>query len=324
MSEPGNGVRYASDAVTIIATDEMAWEPFAGRLGAHVKTLTRFADGEPELYLLWFPPGPLRAIRHGKNYRHYHKSVREYMYFLSGGPFPHWDYDSAEQVDGHLINFRADYYMDRRPGSMHGVEIGPFSHVGMLGLNWRSGTGNYVDEPNFHDESIEIDYPPGPGVAGGPWAAPGDEAGTVYRRDDVVIRDVRMMDWEPLESVPGAQLKALSRFASGEPEVMIVSFPAASVAYGAPHRHHHRSVREWMFVLDGELVQTEYPDGPGRPGRTIALRRGGFVERLPGPGGWHGAEGEPLATTDATVLIWRTGPGTLPGEAGYDTEMVSA
>jgi hypothetical protein len=91
-------------------------------------------------------------------HRHYHRTVREYGFTISG-ELPHWEYENAEQEDGELVVFREGYYMDRAPGSLHGLEPGPTSAVGCVVLMWRTGRGTWVDEPTFDEETVEVPYP---------------------------------------------------------------------------------------------------------------------------------------------------------------------
>ena len=55
--------------------------------------------------------------------------------------------------------FREGYFMDRRPGSIHGNECTVTSPTGCVILMWREGTGNWLDEPNAPQETIEVPYP---------------------------------------------------------------------------------------------------------------------------------------------------------------------
>ena len=64
------------------------------------KVLSRFDNGQPSVFLLWMPAGPLLP---DLPYRHYHKSVREFSYILQG-ELPHWEYRSSDQSEGELMH----------------------------------------------------------------------------------------------------------------------------------------------------------------------------------------------------------------------------
>ncbi len=148
------GVVLDRPDVTVLDTRAMAWEEFEGLAGARIKVLSRDDQGEPAVFLVWLPPGRLISeLPH----RHYHRSVHEYGFTLSG-ELPHWEYANAEQQQGDLIVFREGYFMHRRPGSLHGLEPGPTSPTGCVVLMWRSGPGTWMDEPGFADETVDVPY----------------------------------------------------------------------------------------------------------------------------------------------------------------------
>jgi hypothetical protein len=322
------GLVYSTPAVNIFDTRAMEWSDFPARKGAKVKVLARFESGDPEIFLLWMPPGPLRVLRGGKQYRHYHQTVHEHSFILHGGPLPHWDYDSPEQKVGTLINFGPGYYLDRRPGpdGIHGAEFGAVPQVGRVSLSWRSGTGNWADEPNFHDESLEIPYPEGPGVPAAPPVSPDDPPGIVYRRPSVTVFNTFEMGWEEYPGLDGTKIKVLERFPDGEPSVMLRwRQPGALLPPDRlPYRHYHATVRECMFVLQGEIPHWDYrsADDAEGEGKLIRFKEGYFMDRRPGPGAIHGIEAGPVSDTGSLVLFWRTGTGNFVNEPNFKQESI--
>ena len=149
------GVVIDRPDLTILDTREMEWEEFAGLKGARIKVLSRDEEGEPSVFLVWLPPGRLIS---DLPHRHYHRTIREYGFTLAG-ELPHWEYENAEQREGDLVVFQEGYYMDRAPGSLHGLEPGPTSPIGCVVLMWRTGRGTWVDEPAFGEETVEVPYP---------------------------------------------------------------------------------------------------------------------------------------------------------------------
>ena len=150
------GVVLEKRAATFLDTREMEWEDFPGKAGAKMKVLSRFENGEPSVFLVWTPPG----LGSGDAHRHYHRTVHEFHFFLEGD-FPIWEYDSPDQAEGQHIVIKPGFYLERRPGEdgIHGMEGGPTSETGCLMLQWRTGTGNWTEEADYHEESVDVPYP---------------------------------------------------------------------------------------------------------------------------------------------------------------------
>jgi hypothetical protein len=154
---------YENDAVTILDTREMQWEPWGS--GQKIKVLERFETGEPKVFIVWFPPGHHAGERaHDAPYRHYHQTVTECHLWLDG-EFPIFEYESPDEKNGRLFRLRQGHYLERKPGpaGIHGVYEGEetkvVSKVGSTVLVWRDGTGNFTHEPNGHEESVEVPFP---------------------------------------------------------------------------------------------------------------------------------------------------------------------
>src|SRR5947207_136294 len=95
---------YSTTDVTILDTRAMAWEEFPNWTTPRVKVLARDDQGEVAACIMWMPPGlppDLETIP----YRHYHSTVSENFFFLSG-ELPHWDYRSEDDRTGVLVRFR--------------------------------------------------------------------------------------------------------------------------------------------------------------------------------------------------------------------------
>jgi hypothetical protein len=322
----GPGVVYSTQEATVIDTREMPWEPFEGLQGGSVKVLSRFETGEPEVMLIWRPPGPTKTLAK-LPHRHRHPRIREQFFFLRG-ELPHWDYRSEDDADGELIVFKEGYYLDRRPGmGIHGLEEAPVSPVGTLILHWRSGTGNMGGEPNFDEESIPVPYPADKQrINSTPLTARRDGSGIVYETEGATVIDTREMAWQQFPNWGDANIKVLSRFGNGEAEVMIFHRPgdAARMAKNLPYRHYHPNIRELFFFLDGELPHYDYqsPEQRAGEGTLINFKAGYYLDRRPGAGGLHGLEREPTSATGSVILHWRTGVGNLRGEPNFEQESV--
>jgi hypothetical protein len=155
-STADDGVVVDRDTLRVLDTRQMPWQGFAGLRRGKVKVLTSDEHGNPTAFMVWIPPGEVVegwALPH----RHYHRSIREFSFMISG-ELPHWEYQNAEQQVGDLVIVRPMYFLDRSPGSIHGLEPGPTSPTGCILLQWRQGVGNWVNEPEFASETIEVPY----------------------------------------------------------------------------------------------------------------------------------------------------------------------
>jgi hypothetical protein len=111
------GIVLENEWVTLVDTRQVPWERWDGMPGSRIKTFVRGPAGEPLVYFTWSPARDPNAEPH----RHYHRTVREFHYVLDG-EVPIFEYDDAEQQHGDYLLFRDGYYMDRKPGSLHGLE----------------------------------------------------------------------------------------------------------------------------------------------------------------------------------------------------------
>jgi uncharacterized cupin superfamily protein len=303
-----NGVVIDWPDLRRLDTREMRWEEFPGLAGTKVKVLSRDEHGNPMVFLQWLPPGGLESVE--LPHRHFHRSVREFAYVLSG-ELPHWEYASAD-APGELVRFKEGFFMDRRPGSIHGLEPGPQSSIGCTLLMWRDGVGTMVDEPQFAAETVEVPYPGGaalPSTAVAP--RPGAD-GVVLERPDVTLLDTRAMPWEDFAGLHGARVKMLSRDAAGNGVVWLVWLPGDIPSVNRPHRHYHRTIREFSYLVAGELPHWEYRDAAQQHGDLVVVREGFFMERA--PGSIHGLEEGPSSPIGCVLLQWRDGVGNYLNE----------
>lgn len=328
---------HESDGVIIdwadlrrLDTRAMTWEDFPGLAGTKVKVLSRDSDGTPMVFLQWMPPGELPAV--ALPHRHYHRTVREYAYVL-WGELPHWEYSSADQQRGDLVIFREGFFMDRRPGSIHGLEPDRASKIGCVLLMWRDGTGTMINESDFAGETVDVPYSQPSGedgaAAGSPTTAsapiaegvPTGPGGVVLDRSDVTLLDTREMAWEPFEGLPGARVKVLSRDADGNGLVWLIWLPPGDVpGVARPHRHYHRTIREFSYMVSGELPHWEYRNAEQQRGDLVVVREGFFMERA--PGSVHGLEDGPASGTGCVLLQWRDGLGNWLYEPEAEQETI--
>jgi hypothetical protein len=312
--------------VTWLDTRLMEWEPMPALEGYYQKVLVRDENGDPSVTLNYVA-STRAAPYHSATlpFRHRHKTVREFA-FIVEGEFINWEWESPEQIEGDLMWKKRGFFLDRKPGSLHGREaLEPTSATGAVFLNWREGgPGIWYGERNIDVETESVPFP-----ATSSFSPTGDaphEAGKgcIRNRGGSTWLDTREMQWEPMPGLPGYYEKVLVRDAEGEPSATLNYLPPRMVQPDAPmtlpYRHVHRTVREFCFVLEGEFATWEYESADRLEGDRVVKRAGYFMDRR--PGSIHGLESaEQSSATGAVLLNWREGgSGIWFGEKGFEDE----
>jgi hypothetical protein len=192
------GVVVDRPGLRILDTREMEWEQ--GRSGLEEryrsvrgarKVLHRDARGA---HVVWLNSMPAGFTVPDLPYRHYHSTVHEFAFFLSGESQV-WEYESAEQQHGQFVIKRAGYFMHRWPGSVQGLEPGPTTPVGAHQLLWRSGPGTEMGEESFESETFHVPYAAGwmPDPDPRELSVPQPSDGTIISRPDFSVLDTRAM-----------------------------------------------------------------------------------------------------------------------------------
>jgi uncharacterized cupin superfamily protein len=311
-----DGVVIERPDLLLVDSREMPWQDFDGLAGGKVKVLSRDERGNAMVMLVWMPPGELPGVV--LPHRHYHRRVNEFTYVLAGD-LPHWEYADAAEQHGTMVRFRDGYFMERVPGSIHGLEPGPTSATGCVLLMWRDGVGNWLNEPEAAEETLEVPYEDATPAAVVHERMAGDD-GVVLDGGGVRILDTRAMPWQPFAGLRGAKVKVLARDDEGHERVTLVFMPPGLRPGARRHRHLHRSVREFALVLSGELPHWEYEDAETADGELVVFREGYFMDRR--PGSIHGNECTSASPTGCVILMWRDGPGTWLDEPGAAAETI--
>jgi hypothetical protein len=307
----GAGLVIDRPDLKLVDTREMPWEDHEGIPQAKQKVLAWDDEGHPAVQFTWMNPGRDKAPPK----RHYHSTVHEHGFALFG-ELPMREYESLEDERGRPVLFKRGYYMDRLPGSIHGIDPDLSPDIGFVMLDWRDGPGTYLQEEAAKRESVllsasrEIDTV-------NPLFPAGSPPETVVDSGKLRLLDTRAMAWEPMPTLPGAQWKVLSRDDAGEAEVFMI-WVGPRPTGGAAQRQYHKTVLERGFCVDGELAMREFNGVDDEVGERVLYKQGLFMDRSPGSG--YGVDVSRQNTVGFTFLGWRTGTGTFAGEKGSDAE----
>jgi hypothetical protein len=283
-----------SDTISWTDTREMPWGAFSGLEVGRVKKLYNDPDGNPIVMMVWLPPGDLGVpIPH----RHYHATVYEHAFHL-GGDLPHAEW-AEKNADHEVVVFREGYFLDRKPGSIHGLDA-LYSDAGCTIILWRNGLGNWLDEPNAAEETLEVPFEREFHGLTYDQRTINDRDGIVIDRPDARILDTRELPWRPLGDVPGARVRELAFDGAGNATARMVYFPPGDAAL--PGLATRAEEHESALVLDGELAVKEGD-------RTFLAKRGWYMDRPAGAP--EGLVPAGPSEVGATVLQWRMGPDTF-------------
>jgi hypothetical protein len=218
------------------------------------------------------------------------------------GELPHCEYRDAAQQHGTPVRRRAGTFTHRRPGSIHGLEPGDGTPVGYTGLMIREGSGNWLGEAGFAEETVDVPFAPGWAPAAAPVAEPRPEpgSGVIVDWPDLCILDTEAMAWQPAGRY-GLQ-KVLVRDGEDRPLLKLqhVVGDFSSPTAPAMHSHDHH---QHDFIVWGEFPTAEY-ERPSRRQQLITLKAGHFIHRR--SGAIHGLVPGGTSPTGCVTLEWYT------------------
>jgi hypothetical protein len=312
VTEQAEGLVLDKGGVRWFDTQAMPWEPMPGLPGYFRKVLA-VDDGEPSVMLNYIPSGLLgKQVPVELPYRHLHRTTREFALVLHGELIS-WEYESPDQLKGDLVRKGPGYFMDRKPGSIHGVEASePFSITGAILLTWREGgPGVWFGERGFETETVKVPYEAGAGFT--PGADEPHEAGDacIRNRGGVTWLDTNRMQWEPMPFLPAVDgyffHKVLVRDDKGEPIVRLNTLPPAELLTGKlPYRSAGTNLHQRAFMLWGEFGSWEYETPEPVDGVFVHKKTGFFQDRQ--PGSLHGTQPPGALSRSGAVWINWLGP----------------
>lgn len=238
------------DPIRMVNVDDLPWEPHV--MGSSIrKVLDTDPSVDSYVHYRFAPPGGAAA-----KVRRLHLSISETFFFL-GGSFNSWEFDSPEDVEGHVVRFRDGTFMDRVPYSVHGTGPDLGTPTGATFLMWTSGGGEFEADTQ---ESIQI-----------PFAGSMPRFNEPYTKPTVI--DTTSLAWEDHPSRAGWQWRPISLETAVTPRpVSEIFIPPAwqGSAQSVPAR-----TRAFLFVRAGELA-AQIDD------RTVSLKEGTYLRWGPG------------------------------------------
>jgi hypothetical protein len=156
----------------------------------------------------------------------------------------------------------------------------------------------------------------GSAVAGG--AKLPETDGIVYEGGGVRWVDTRALSWTPTAELDGSFHKILATDQDGNPSVFMEYVPPGPPAVN--YRRYHKSVREFTFVIEGELPVVEYPSATSQSGALLVAKRGWCADRH--PGSVYGRGPGQASIPGAVLLRVRSGSGTWEGDSNFGDESV--
>lgn len=243
----------------VVDSNGLPWEGNPGIPGFKRRLLFRDDALGCEIRMDYVPPD----VVPGKlelPHRHYHRSVTERAYTLSGD-FPHWEFSSIGDHEGELIVFCRHLFMDRPPKSIHGLLSEPVSQAGAVVLYWNTGPGTGVAEPEAPEETVTLPF---------------NESAEKLRTDfaDARIFDSGEVAWRAHPVIAGWKFKPLADAVEHSGAVCLVHIPADWTAPEAMAGMSGGEPPPWLFMVAGDL-RLEVSES--RAQRDLDLSEGAFV-----------------------------------------------
>lgn len=226
-------------AFSHVCAHDMDWEDDPDIPGFRQKVLYRDEDTNAYVRLWFVPPDWGKDVFNGEPDRHYHRSVVERAYQLYGD-FPHWEFNSVEDLEGDLYIFKRGLFMDRPPGSLHGLLPEPRSQAGAVILYWNSGGGTSIQEPGFDEETVKVPFE-------------NDVKLEINTFNPCRLLETDKMAWQAHPDVEGWKIKRLAESGYGADTADLVFIPSD----WQPDADHMTVATDadapWLYAVSGDL-----------------------------------------------------------------------
>jgi hypothetical protein len=226
-----------------VRSHTLEWEDDPDIPGFRQKLLS-FDDITKAVVRLWFiPPDWGTDVFDGKPGRHYHKSVVERGFHLYGD-FPHWEFNSVEDFEGDLYIFKRNLFMNRPPGSLHGLLPEPRSKAGAVILYWNTGGGTSIKEADFEKETITVPFEK-------------DAKVEINAFTPCTIMETDDMDWKSHRDTEDWKIKHLAEEGYGADSVDLVHIPTEwKPSRIGTYDVIAESAHPWLYLVGGDLNVT--------------------------------------------------------------------
>jgi hypothetical protein len=222
---------------TLVDARLAPWEPDPGIPGFKQQILHEDVVRESVIKRWHVPPGWGDEILQGQPHRHFHRSVTERSYHLFGD-FPHWEFENAADETGTMLTFRPGYFMDRPPGSLHGLMPGEVSESGSVILYWNTGPGTSVNEPKAAEETIDVPFGP-------------EARLTRQQFEAATIFDSATHPWTSSKTA-GWKTKLLAAAGNEQPAISLIAVPLNAIPESKIIQSDPVDY-SWIYVLNGDL-----------------------------------------------------------------------
>jgi len=258
----------ATQGHTLIRTSKIDWQDDPGIPGFMSKQLHTDAETGGEIKMWYLPPGWGSGFR-DEPHRHYHKSVTERAYQLYGD-FPHWEFSAIEDHEGDCIIFKRDIFMDRPPGSLHGIFPKPRSQTGAMLIYWNNGRGTSILDKDYGGESVDVPFD-------------GSSTTNLTKFSPARIFNSNDMDWHAHPTVPQWKIKPLADELEGALPVCMVHVPTdwrpagetSSLELCSPGSS--GDGLRWIFIRTGDLKVSIISNDSEPREEIIHLMEGDFL-----------------------------------------------
>ena len=219
LQQRTDGIVLERPGVTILDSLAMEWQDNDYQAYALAKTLARDEDGDGIVMRRYCQVA--RREPHANKARGGYHTAREMMLCLSG-ELPHWEMepDAVETIkQTHCVIFREGYWLDRYPGSIHGMAGEPFAVLDSEWINWYAVTPDpfvgtmeslgLTEEVPLSRPRVANSLPPVEAQDGTASASPAIEVNEPHPGGAVVV-DSRNLPSEPHPFLPEWRQSALT------------------------------------------------------------------------------------------------------------------
>jgi hypothetical protein len=306
------GLIYQAHGLRVLDVNRIPWEATPIAPASKLRPLSFDDDGDTiAVYRVMTRPVAPVPLPPPVAQIEFH-AIRE-LYMCLEGEMTHREY-AHPGAEPHTIMVRAGYWMDRKPGSIHGPGD-PRARVGVGGIAFMCPDDDplvgvreapsLTHEVAFASPRIEQALPPVDVEEPRPvpeLAIEDDNRFATFLR-------TQELDWLAHPVLPGSSYKPLSWRRDGDATVALVSLPAGPYPVPLLPYRTRQAFRELIYVREGDLTLRHYADPDDEEGTPFTVYAGCWIDR--GPDAIVGFAPEDCSEAGAMFLQARFREGTL-------------